>query len=405
MKKKIILIMTILFLSIIILLGYHFYKEYRIKNEKKIVELKTTEIEVFTKLTVKDLIQEINGTLLTNPKINTTTIGVQEVTFSYKTGNNIKVPYTIHLNIVDKTPPLIDYPGTYQVEINTTTKKELQESFFCGDNYDDKPKCTIEGDYNLNEEGEYNVSLKGEDSSGNISENSFLLKVKNPSKNSSNKENNTPIKTISFEEIREEHKKNNTTIGIDISHWQGNIDFKKLKQSNVEFAYIRVGRRDDVHGKIVEDDKFEEYIKGLNKVNIPVGIYFYSKASNQEEIKEEVQWIIKKIKKYKVDLEVVIDWENWDNYQKYHLSFYHLSEIAETFSKEIQKQEYESMLYSSKYYLENIWFPVNTNIWLAHYTKQTNYEKPYKVWQICNNGKVSGIDDNQVDIDIRYETS
>ena len=61
------------------------------------------------------------------------------------------------------------------------------------------------------------------------------------------------------------------------------------------------------------------------------------------------------------------------------------------------------MNYSSKYYLENIWFKSNSPIWLAHYTEQTNYEGEYKVWQLCNDGKVEGIDDNLVDIDIMYK--
>lgn len=405
MKNKIIITTSIIFLLLISLAGNYYYKQYRVKHAKKIVELKTTEIEVFSDVKVKDIIQKINGTLSTNPIINTTKIGIQEITFFYKTDEKIKVPYTIHLNIVDNTPPVIDYPGKYYTEPNVISKKELENKFFCGDNYDDTPKCIIEGDYNLKEEGEYQVSFKGEDSSGNISEHSFTIIVKQNkkiSRNDNNQEESEEVVT-NFSDVIKDYKKKNTKIGIDISHWQGNIDFQKLKQSKVEFAYVRVGRRDNIEGDLIEDKKYKEYIKGLNKVKIPVGVYFYSKARTPKEAKEEVKWMINKIRKYKIDLEVVIDWENWDNYQDYHLSFYHLSEIAKTYINEIEKKGYKSMLYSSKYYLENIWFPVNTNIWLAHYTKQTNYEKEYKVWQICNNGKVSGIDDNQVDIDIRYE--
>ena len=61
------------------------------------------------------------------------------------------------------------------------------------------------------------------------------------------------------------------------------------------------------------------------------------------------------------------------------------------------------MLYSSKNYLENIWFPTKEKVWLAHYTNKTDYQGKYKVWQLCNNGVVEGIKDNQVDIDIRYK--
>ncbi len=61
------------------------------------------------------------------------------------------------------------------------------------------------------------------------------------------------------------------------------------------------------------------------------------------------------------------------------------------------------MIYSSKSYLEDIWFPIEEKVWLAHYVDETDYPGKYKVWQICEDGKVSGIDDNLVDIDIRYK--
>ncbi len=404
MKKIIMLTFSIIFLLLISLAGYYCYKTHRIKHATKLVELKTSEVEVFTKKKVKDIIQNMNGTLMTNPTIDTTTVGIQEVTFQYKTDNNIIVPYTIHVNVVDNTPPLISYPGTYRVEPNSITRKELNKQFFCGDNYDDHPKCFVEGEYNLKKEGEYKVSLKGIDSSHNTSKNPFLLVVKKEEKISKKEENISEAKTISFEEIKKKYKKKNTKIGIDISYWQGNINFKKLKKSNVEFAYIRVGRREEIHGKLIEDDKFEEYIKGLNKVKIPVGVYFYSKASNIEEIKEEVKWILKRIKKHQVDLEIVMDWENWDHYQDYQLSFYHLSKLSDAFTKEVEKKDYTGMLYSSKYYLETVWNPEHKKIWLAHYTDKTDYNQNFKVWQICNNGKVPGIEENQVDIDIRYES-
>ena len=191
-------------------------------------------------------------------------------------------------------------------------------------------------------------------------------------------------------------------VGIDVSKWQGKIDFNKVKESGVEFVYIRVGRGNGIGKEYVLDDRFKEYIKGFNKAKIPVGIYFYSNANSKEDAKKEAKWVLSKIKKYQVDLEIVFDWENWNYFQEYDLSFYSLTEIAKTFIKTVEKEGYQGMLYSSKNYLENIWFPLKSNIWLAHYTKKTDYEGSYKVWQICNDGKVDGINDNLVDIDIRY---
>ena len=110
---------------------------------------------------------------------------------------------------------------------------------------------------------------------------------------------------------------------------------------------------------------------------------------------------MKQIKKYKVDLEIVFDWENWNDFQEYDLSFHDLNEAKEAFQKTVEEKGYKGMNYSSKSYLESIWTN-NANVWLAHYTKYTNYSGSYKVWQICDDGKVDGID-GYVDLDLRYE--
>ena len=398
MKKVIILIATI----VLIIVSITFYNNYKISHAKKIVELTTTEVETFSSVKLKDLISTINGKIVDNKKIDTTKIGKQEITFHYITDKNIKVPYTIEINIVDKTPPLIYQSSKYSVTVNTT-KKELEESLFCGDNYDPNPKCTIEGDYDLNTTGEYNVTFKGVDSSNNISTHSFILKVKEKSNNKNTSSNSSYTEYTSFNDIVKEYKNNNTKIGIDISHWQGKIDYKAVKSSGVEFVYIRVGRGNGIGEDYVLDDKFEEYIKGFNKVKIPVGVYFYSNANSKEDAIKEAKWVLSKIKKYQVDLEIVFDWENWDYFQEYDLSFFSLTETAKAFINTVEKAGYKGMLYSSKYYLENIWLPLKSNIWLAHYTNQTNYEGQYQVWQICDDGKVDGIADNLVDINIMYK--
>ena len=398
MKKVIILIITI----VLIIISITFYNNYKINHAKKIVELTTTEVETFSSVKLKDLISTINGKIVDNKKIDTTKIGKQEITFHYITDKNIKVPYTIEINIVDKTPPLIYQSSKYSVTVNTT-KKELEESLFCGDNYDPNPKCTIEGDYDLNTTGEYNVTFKGVDLSNNISTHSFILKVKEKSNNKNTSSNSSSTDYTSFNDIVKEYKNNNTKIGIDISHWQGKIDYKTVKSSGVEFVYIRVGRGNGIGEEYVLDDKFEEYIKGFNKVKIPVGVYFYSNANSKEDAIKEAKWVLSKIKKYQVDLEIVFDWENWDYFQEYDLSFFSLTETAKAFINTVERAGYKGMLYSSKYYLENIWLPLKSNIWLAHYTNQTNYEGQYQVWQICDDGKVDGIADNLVDINIMYK--
>ena len=378
---------------------YNFYKKYQIEHAVKIVELNREEVDVFEEVSLNDLIKKINGKVIKNKKINTSKVGKQKITFEYITDKNIKVPYTIDINVVDKVPPLIRKFSSYTI---TTGDEDFYSKFFCGDNYDNKPKCYIEGEYDVNTPGNYNLVFKGKDSSNNISESNFVLHVKEPSTDSTIPKQDFFL-MYPFNDIISEYKKSNTKIGIDISHYQGDIDFDKVKKSGVEFVYIRVGRGGGVGKNPVIDSKFKQNIKGFNKVGIPVGVYFYSYATSKKEAERDAKWVLKQIKKYKVDLEVAYDFEDWNDYNEYNLSFYNLSQIGESFNNTIKKAGYNGMLYSSKYYLENIWFKTNYPVWLAHYINKTDYKGKYKVWQITDSGKVDGIENSFVDIDIMYE--
>ena len=401
-KKRIIKITsTIMGIILILIILLSIYKNYRIKHAKKIVKLKTTELEVYSNVKLSDIIEKINGKLIDNPNINTKKLGKEKITFKYINNDNIKVKYTINLNIKDTTPPIISLINNYIV--TRGEKENIEKELFCGDNYDPNPKCYLKGDYDLNKVGTYSVEFIGKDSSNNTSTHKMNIIVKEKNKSSKSQTNSEEnIEYTDFNEVVKKYKTKKTQIGIDVSHWQGDIDFKKLKSSKVQFVYIRVGRGDGIGKDYILDDNFKTYIKGFNKVGIPVGVYFYSSANSLNDARREAKWVLKQIKKYDVSLEVVFDWENWDEFQKYNLSFYNLTEVANEFSKTIEKAGYKSMVYSSKNYLENMWYDLDSNIWLAHYTDKTDYEGKYKVWQICNNGKVKGIK-SSVDIDIRYK--
>lgn len=401
-KKKIIkIISTIIGIILILVILLSIYKNYRIKHAKKIVKLKTTELEVYSNVKLSDIIEKINGKLIDNPNINTKKLGKEKITFKYINNDNIKVEYTINLNIKDTTPPIISLINYYIV--TRGEKGNIEKELFCGDNYDPNPKCYLKGDYDLNKVGTYSVEFIGKDSSNNTSTHkmNIIVKEKNKSSKSQDSQENN-VEYTNFNDVIKKYKTKKTEIGIDVSHWQGDIDFNKVKSSKVEFAYIRVGRGNGIGKDYILDDKFKTNIKGFNKVGIPVGVYFYSSANSLNDARREAKWILKQIKKYDVSLEVVFDWENWDDFQKYNLSFYNLTEVANEFSKTIEKAGYKSMVYSSKNYLESMWYDINSDVFLAHYTDKTDYEGKYKVWQICNNGKVKGIK-SSVDIDVRYK--
>ena len=103
---------------------------------------------------------------------------------------------------------------------------------------------------------------------------------------------------------------------------------------------IKVGGQQEINGKIVMDPKFKDNIKGFNEQKIPVGVYFFSHAKSEEEALKQAKWVVKKIKKYDVDLPVVFDWENWDTYQHYDINFMKLNSLANEFLSYVKSKEY-----------------------------------------------------------------
>ena len=401
MSKKKILCLGLLAVVLVIFL-FCFYQKWRVDHAIIKVTLKDAlEAEVYSEVKVSDFIEEINGTLVKDEKRDTSKVGSKEDCFQFINEEKIKVPYTFTIQIMDNTPPTIRLGRKYSVPVYY--EGNIEEEIFCGDNYDDDPTCKIEGEYDVNTAGNYSLTYMAEDSSGNQANQDFTLSVYEPTALSKeNQEENGEVQYTDFQDVVARYKKENTKIGIDVSHWQGDIDFAKVKEAGVEFAFIRVGTSNGIKGDYILDKKFKQNIDGFLAQDIPVGIYFYSYANSTKQAEKDAKWVLKQIKDYDITLPVAFDWESWGAFQEFHLSFYHLTEVANTFLKKMEKEGYQGMLYSSKTYLESIWYPTSYEVWLAHYTDETDYEGAYQVWQLCNNGKVDGIS-SAVDIDIMYE--
>ena len=396
-KKIIIIICVVLGVIILSIGGYFLYKYIEVKNAVVVVELKDNlDADFADTLRVSSFIESINGKIVDDYYIDTDSLGKKKVNFQYVNDDGIKLKYSYEINVVDKEAPLIWLGKSYNV--TKSSEDNLLEKIMCGDNYDKNPVCVIEGDYDLNSVGSYKLVFKATDSSGNISEKKFTLNVNEPSDN----KGSNGVKTVTeFSDVIKNYKNDNTQIGIDVSKWQGDIDFSKLKNAGVEFVIIRVGSSNGINGENFVDSKFVQNIENANSVGIPVGVYFYSYANSVDRAVSDAKWIIENIKDYKVDLPIAFDWENWGSFNKYELSFFGLTNMAKKFMDTVKSSGYDAMLYSSKTYLENIWMSVDYPVWLAHYTKNTNYTGDYTYWQLCSNGRVDGIN-GDVDIDIRY---
>lgn len=392
-NKKIIILIIIIVILIIVGIIYLFNKNTIKLDNSKIVLKSNLDIQVYDEVYISDMIEKIDGKLIDNKKIDTDKLGIKEIEYIYKDNNNRKKKATMQVNIIDNEKPIILLKGSYTIIVGSDNN--LTDIILSADNYDKKPKREIIGDYDVNKVGSYDLIYRVTDSENNVAEEKFTLYVKEKSTT-----NVKPTYT-KFEDIVNTYRNDNNIIGIDISKWQEEIDFSKLKNENVEFVMIRVGTQNGFDGISIEDSYFKKNIEGALKENILVGIYYYSYATNKKEAKEQAKWVINMIKDYKIDLPIVFDWESWIHFNTLNLSLHDINEIADTFLNELESSGYKAMLYGSKYYLENIW-KSNYPVWLAHYTNQTNYTGKYLMWQLCDNGKIDGIN-NYVDIDIMYK--
>ena len=182
---------------------------------------------------------------------------------------------------------------------------------------------------------------------------------------------------------------------------QDDIDWKKVKNNGVEFAMIRIGFGHTNSGEIKLDNWYKNNIKKAKEQGIKVGLYFYSYASSIKEVQEQTKWILDTLDHEQLDLPIAFDWEDWGDFNSYKVSFKKLNDIAKTFISDIEKEGYTGMLYGSAYYLNRIWDNYD-KIWLAYYTDNNDYEKPFMMWQLTSTAEVNGID-GSVDVDILYK--
>lgn len=195
--------------------------------------------------------------------------------------------------------------------------------------------------------------------------------------------------------------------GIDVSRHQGEIDWNLVAQDGVEFAFIRVGYRGYGTGKLVEDEYFEDNIKGAATAGIKVGVYFYSQAINEEEVREEADFVLEKIAPYQIDCPVVFDVERVSDSdgRMNALTVEERTLLTQIFCQVIENAGYRPMIYHNTEMgvmmleIENL---ENYDKWFAAYSDVFYYPYDHKIWQYSQKGSVQGIQ-GDVDLNISFE--
>lgn len=195
-------------------------------------------------------------------------------------------------------------------------------------------------------------------------------------------------------------------MGIDVSKEQGVIDYNKVKKSGVDFAMIKVGARGYGTGRIIMDDNFEKNIKGAVDAGLSVGVYFFSQAINEAEALEEANFVLEKVKDYKITYPVAYDMEQitGDTARTAELSQEVKSKIASVFLKTMSDSGYKTVIYGNKEWLLqkiNLSLLSEYNIWLAQEADIPDYPYKFSMWQYSTQGTISGIS-GKVDLNISF---
>ena len=197
-----------------------------------------------------------------------------------------------------------------------------------------------------------------------------------------------------------------STTGIDVSEYQGEIDWEQVKQAGIDFAFIRVGYRTYGDGIITYDSAFQRNIEGAQEAGIKVGAYFYSQATNADEAIEEADAVIDALAGYDITYPVVYDWElvYHDNARTDDVSVEALADCCVSFCERVKDSGYTPMIYQNtgtathKLDLPRI---KDYDFWLAEYGDQPSYYYDFKIWQYSNTGSIPGVE-GEVDLNICF---
>lgn len=191
--------------------------------------------------------------------------------------------------------------------------------------------------------------------------------------------------------------------GVDVSAFQGDIDWTQVKKSGIDFAMIRLGYRGYGTGKLVEDEYARQNLAGAAQAGLAVGAYFYSQALNIEEVNEEILFMLEVLSDCHLDMPIVLDWEiPTADARTANMDARTLTDMQLHFCEKMTELGYEPMIYFNWYQSSHLYYLSELeeyDFWLALYQDRMTYPWKVEMWQYTDQGRVPGIYGN-VDINV-----
>ena len=197
-----------------------------------------------------------------------------------------------------------------------------------------------------------------------------------------------------------------TRKGVDVSKWQGNVDWEKVKAAGYEFAFFRLGYRGYQEGGLFVDDTFHQNMENAGKAGLDLGVYFFSQAISEEEAIEEAYFVLNELENLEIQLPIVYDPEfvYEDDSRTKDLSGEQITKNVKAFCEIVENAGYESMIYASMYWEAEILDMgelKDYTFWYADYVDKPQTPYDFAYWQYSDTGSVDGIDGN-VDLNIQF---
>ena len=197
--------------------------------------------------------------------------------------------------------------------------------------------------------------------------------------------------------------------GIDVSEHQLSIDWNQVGKQDLDFCYVRMGRRGTTEGGLFVDERFDEYMHGARSAGLKTGVYFYSQAVSVAEAIEEAEFVLDHVKGYSMDLPICYDWERYDSPDSRTLNIEKdtVTDCAVAFCEKIKAAGYEPIIYYGRitgYYRIDLSRLADYKVWYSLFITPPDVTYPsfyyhFDMWQYTQTGSCPGI---STDVDYDY---
>ena len=300
----------------------------------------------------------------------------------------------------DKEPPIFLIANT-SPQVAVGDEFDIHDFVGYADNLDRKVTIFVDGDVDTSKTGTYKIEVSLTDDAKNETKKSFEVEVVESAGDISSGGESVSGSGEKFSDFIKKYKTDKTSVGIDISRWQEDVDFQQVKEAGCEFVYMRIGGCDK--GQYFTDRYYKQNMERAKAAGLKVGVYWYSEDGSIEDVEKSVAYLTEVLDDEELDLPIAYDWEDFLGFENYKMNLQDINQNFEVFANKLESCGYTVCLYSSKNFLENVWTNDEDHpIWLAHYTDSTSYKGEYFMWQHSSTGNIPGIN-GYVDLDILYK--